>query len=433
MTQFTGSISSKREAEKGIKDSLFKLVLALQHLIAMFGATVLVPMLTGLDPSVALFSAGVGTSIFHLCTKGKVPVFLGSSFAFIPVIVAVAEKYGDLRYAQGGIIVVGAIYVLVSLVIRKVGLNNVKKVLPAQVVGPMIIVIGLNLIPSALEMTGVTELISGTKGALISVVISIITLSIALLIKKFSNGFLSQVSILIAVAIGYTISLVLGQVSTAEIQSASLIAVPSFTLPKFDIGAIAIIAPVVLAVFMEHVGDITTNGEVVGQNFIEDPGLNRTLLGDGLATLAAGFIGGPANTTYGENTGVLAITKNYNPAILRITAVFAILLSFVAKFGAVIRTIPQPVMGGISLILFSMIAIVGVKTIKREQVKFSFFNIIVIVSILFVGLSGNFLSHPISIKITETVSISGLSLAAIVGVVLNIIFTQINKFTKKDI
>ena len=433
MTQFTGSISSKREAEKGIKDSLFKLVLALQHLIAMFGATVLVPMLTGLDPSVALFSAGVGTLIFHLCTKGKVPVFLGSSFAFIPVIVAVAEKYGDLRYAQGGIIVVGAIYVLVSLLIKKVGLNNVKKILPAQVVGPMIIVIGLNLIPNALEMTGVTELISGNKNALTGVVISVITLSIALLIKKFSKGFLSQISILIAVAIGYTISLMLGQVATAEIQSASLIAIPSFTLPKFDIGAIAIIAPVVLAVFMEHVGDITTNGEVVGQNFIEDPGLNRTLLGDGLATLAAGFIGGPANTTYGENTGVLAITKNYNPTILSITAVCAILLSFIAKFGAIIRTIPQPVMGGISLILFSMIAIVGVKTIKREQVKFNFFNVIVMVSILFVGLSGNFLNEPISIKITETVSISGLSLAAIVGVVLNIIFTQINKFTKKDI
>ena len=433
MTQFTGSISSKKEAEKGIKDSLFKLVLALQHLIAMFGATVLVPMLTGLDPSVALFSAGVGTLIFHLCTKGKVPVFLGSSFAFIPVIIAVSEKYGDLRYAQGGIIVVGTIYVLVSLLIKRVGLNNVKKILPAQVVGPMIIVIGLNLIPSALEMTGVTELISGNKSVLTGVVISIITLSIALLIKKFSNEFLSQISILIAVAVGYTISLMLGQVSTTEIQSASLVAIPSFTFPKFDIGAIAIIAPVVLAVFMEHVGDITTNGEVVGQNFIEDPGLNRTLLGDGLATLAAGFIGGPANTTYGENTGVLAITKNYNPAILRITAIFAILLSFIAKFGAIIRTIPQPVMGGISLILFSMIAIVGVKTIKREQVKFTFFNIIVMISILFVGLSGNFLDEAISIKITETVNISGLSLAAIVGVVLNIIFTQINKFTKKDI
>lgn len=430
MTQFTGSISSKNEAEKGVKASLFKLVLALQHLIAMFGATVLVPILTGLDPSVALFSAGIGTLIFHLCTKGKVPVFLGSSFAFIPVILAVSEKYGDLRYAQGGIIVVGAIYVLVSLIIKNIGLNNIKKILPAQVVGPMIIVIGVNLIPSALEMTGVIELISGNKSALIGVVISAITLGIALLIKKFSKGFLSQVSILISVFIGYIISLILGQVSVLEIQNASLIAIPSFTFPKFDTGAIAIIAPVVLAVFMEHIGDITTNGEVVGQNFVEDPGLNRTLLGDGLATLAAGFIGGPANTTYGENTGVLAITKNYNPGILRITAIFAIILSFIDKFGAIIRTIPQPVMGGISLILFSMIAIVGVKTIKREKVKFSLFNMIVMISILFIGLSGNFLSSPISIKITESVSISGLSLAALVGVLLNVIFTQLNKTIK---
>ena len=430
MTQFTGSISSKNEAEKGVKASLFKLVLALQHLIAMFGATVLVPILTGLDPSVALFSAGIGTLIFHLCTKGKVPVFLGSSFAFIPVILAVSEKSGDLRYAQGGIIVVGAIYVLVSLIIKKIGLNNIKKILPAQVVGPMIIVIGVNLIPSALEMTGVIELISGNKSALIGVVISAITLGIALLIKKFSKGFLSQVSILISVFIGYIISLILGQVSVLEIQNASLIAIPSFTLPKFDTGAIAIIAPVVLAVFMEHIGDITTNGEVVGQNFVEDPGVNRTLLGDGLATLAAGFIGGPANTTYGENTGVLAITKNYNPGILRITAIFAIILSFIDKFGAIIRTIPQPVMGGISLILFSMIAIVGVKTIKREKVKFSLFNMIVMISILFIGLSGNFLSSPISIKITESVSISGLSLAALVGVLLNVIFTQLNKTIK---
>ncbi|MEN8076626.1 uracil-xanthine permease family protein [Clostridioides difficile] len=428
MTQFTGSLSQKKISEGSIKDSFLKVILAMQHLIAMFGATVLVPMLTGLDPSVALFSAGVGTLIFHLCTKGKVPVFLGSSFAFIPVIVAVSEKYnGDLRYAQGGIVVVGLIYILVSLLIKKVGLNNIKKILPAQVVGPMIVVIGVNLIPTALEMTGITELLSGANGALTNVIIACITLSIALLIKKFSNGFLSQVSILIAVAIGYIISLAMGQVSTAEIQNASFMAIPHFTLPKFDMGAIAIIAPVVLAVFMEHVGDITTNGEVVGQNFIENPGLNRTLLGDGLATLAAGFVGGPANTTYGENTGVLAITKNYNPAILRITAVFAILLSFVSKFGAVIRTIPQPVMGGISLILFSMIAIVGVKTIKREKVKFDIFNIIIMGSILFVGLSGNFLNEAIAIKITETVSISGLSLAAIVGVLLNIIFSKVSK------
>lgn len=428
MAQYTGELLQEK---KSVKDRVMKVILAIQHLIAMFGATVLVPILTGLDPSVALFSAGVGTLMFHLCTKGKVPVFLGSSFAFIPVIVAVSEKYNnDLRYAQGGIIVVGIIYIAISFLIKKIGLDKIKKVLPAQVVGPMIIVIGLNLIPTALDMTGVTKIVSGDKSAIISVIIAIITLIIALVIQKFNKGFLSQISILIAVVVGYTISLILGQVSTAEIQSTNLIAIPNFTLPKFDIGAIAIIAPVVLAVFMEHVGDITTNGEVVGKNFIEDPGLNKTLLGDGVATLVAGLIGGPANTTYGENTGVLAVTKNYNPAILRLTAVFAILLSFIAKFGAIIRTIPQPVMGGISLMLFSMIAIVGFKTIKREKVKFNLFNIIVMLSILIVGLSGNFLPKAISIPINESVSISGLSLAAIVGVVLNIILTKLNEIKK---
>lgn len=428
MAQYTGELLQEK---KSVKDSVMKVTLAIQHLIAMFGATVLVPILTGLDPSVALFSAGVGTLMFHLCTKGKVPVFLGSSFAFIPVIVAVSEKYNnDLRYAQGGIIVVGIIYIAISFLIKKIGLDKIKKVLPAQVVGPMIIVIGLNLIPTALDMTGVTKIVSGDKSAIISVIIAIITLIIALAIQKFNKGFLSQISILIAVVVGYTISLILGQVSIAEIQSTNLMAIPNFTLPKFDIGAIAIIAPVVLAVFMEHVGDITTNGEVVGKNFLEDPGLNKTLLGDGVATLVAGLIGGPANTTYGENTGVLAVTKNYNPAILRLTAVFAILLSFIAKFGAIIRTIPQPVMGGISLMLFSMIAIVGFKTIKREKVKFNLFNIIVMLSILIVGLSGNFLPKAISIPINESVSISGLSLAAIVGVVLNIILTKLNEIKK---
>ena len=313
------------------------------------------------------------------------------------------------------------IYVAVSFLIKKIGLDKIKKVLPAQVVGPMIIVIGLNLIPTALDMAGVNALFAGTEGAILNVGIALITLTIALVIKKFGKGFLSQVSILIAVVVGYLISLASGLVSISEIQSASLVAIPHFTLPKFDMGAIMIIAPVVLAVFMEHVGDITTNGEVVGKNFIEDPGLNRTLLGDGLATLIAGFVGGPANTTYGENTGVLAMTKNYNPAILRITAVFAIILSFIAKFGATIRTIPQCVMGGISLILFSMIALVGFQTIKREKVKFNIVNTLVIATILFIGLSGNFFNNPIGIKITETVSISGLSLAALIGVTLNIV------------
>ena len=227
MAQYTGELLKEK---RSVKDGVMKVILAMQHLIAMFGATVLVPILTGLDPSVALFSAGIGTLIFHLCTKGKVPVFLGSSFAFIPVIVAVSEKYnGDLRYAQGGIIVVGLIYVAVSFLIKKIGLKNIKKVLPAQVVGPMIIVIGLNLIPTALDMTGIMSIASGGNNAVVSVIIACITLGIALLIKKFSKGFLSQVSILIAVVVGYVISLMLGLVSTAEIQSASLVAVPSFT------------------------------------------------------------------------------------------------------------------------------------------------------------------------------------------------------------
>jgi uracil permease len=427
MAQFTEILSNKRSSTKALKENLLNCVLGFQHLIAMFGATVLVPILTGLDPSVALFSAGVGTLIFHLCTKRKVPVFLGSSFAFIPIITTVAAQHnGDLRYAQGGIFCAGLVYILVSFLIKKIGLANIKKLLPAQVVGPMIMVIGLNLIPVALGMTGVNSLMAGDVTAVNQVKVAAITLATALLVRAFAKGFLKQISILIAVVVGYFVSSLLGLISVVEINNASFMAVPSFTLPKFDMAAILVTVPVVLAVFMEHVGDITTNGQVVGKNFIEDPGLNRTLLGDGLATLAASLVGGPANTTYGENTGVLALTKNYNPAILRITAVFAILLSFIGKFGAVIRTIPNSVMGAISLILFSMIAIIGVQTIKREKVEFNVKNISLMATILFIGLSGNILKQPIGIAITNTVSISGLSLAAIVGVSLNVILMKIN-------
>ena len=418
MAQFTEGISRDLKKQK-VACGLFKGVLGFQHLIAMFGATVLVPLLTGLDPAVALFSAGLGTLIFHLCTKGKVPVFLGSSFAFIPVIQVVAKEYGDLRYAQGGIVTVGLIYVILSFIIKKIGVDKIRKVLPAQVVGPMIMVIGLNLIPDALKNAGVNGLLSGQSGAIRNVLIASITLGLALIIKHYGKGMLKQVAILIAVVIGYGISYAMGMVETGAISEATFLAVPNFTLPKLDLSAILIIVPVVLAVFMEHVGDITTNGQVVGKNFIEDPGLNRTMLGDGLATFAAGLIGGPANTTYGENTGVLAITKNYDPSILRITAVFAILLSFIGKFRAVIVTMPSPVMGGISLMLFSMIAIVGVQTIKREKVEMNIQNIIIIIAILFIGLSGNILSTPIGIRVTSSVSISGLSLAGIVGVILN--------------
>ena len=425
MAQITEKLTKEQSTLGKLAEGLMNGVLAIQHLIAMFGATVLVPILTGLDPSIALISAGMGTLIFHACTKGKVPVFLGSSFAFIPVIVAVGAQFnGDLRYAQGGMVIVGIIYLTLSLVIKKIGLDKIRKFLPARVVGPMIMVIGLNLIPTALDMAGVNSLISGQSGAITSVMVAAITLSVTLMIKTFGKGFLKQVAILIGVFVGYSISIGLKLVDVTSIQNASIIAIPNFTLPKFDISAILIVVPVVLAVVMEHVGDITTNGEVVGKNFIEDPGLNRTLLGDGLATLAASFIGGPANTTYGENTGVLAITKNYNPAILRLAAVFAIILGFVDKVGAAIRTIPNSVMGGISLMLFSMIAIVGVQTIKRDKVKLNIVNIIIMGTILLIGLSGNIFGTAIGIKITEAVSISGLSLASIVGVALNAIISK---------
>lgn len=429
MTELVRNKESETIQVEGVKKILLKGVLSLQHLIAMFGATVLVPMITGLDISVALFSAGVGTLIFHLCTKGKVPVFLGSSFAFIPVIGAVATKYGDLRYAQGGIMVAGLLYVVVSLLIKKIGVSKIKKILPAQVVGPMIMVIGLNLIPTALEMAGVKSLIAGEALGATNIIIAGTTLGLALLITKFGKGYFSQIAIITAVIAGYILSMFLGQIDLSSVHSASVVATPSFTLPKFDFGAIMIIVPVVLAVFMEHIGDMTTNGQVVGKNFIEDPGLNRTILGDGLATIAASLIGGPANTTYGENTGVLAITKNYDPSILRLTAIFAILLSFVGKFGAIIKTIPQSVMGGISIMLFSMIAFIGYKTIRSAKVKINPKNLILMGTIMFIGLSGLFMKEPIGIKISETVSLSGLSLAALVGVILNIVLT---KFEKKS-
>lgn len=405
--------------EKNFKKSIMKVILAFQHLIAMFGSTVLVPILTGLDVSVALFCAGVGTLIFHLCTKRKVPVFLGSSFAFIPVIIAVNEAYGDLRYAQGGIMIAGLIYVIMSFVIKKIGTDKIKAVLPAQVVGPMIMVIGLNLIPTAWNM------------AMDNLMIAAITLGVTLLIKYFGKGFISQVAILCGVAVGYALSYFTGYVDTSAISQASLIAIPNFTLPRFEIGAIMVIAPVVLATFMEHIGDITTNGQVVGENFIEDPGLNRTLLGDGLATMVASLLGGPANTTYGENTGVLAMTKNYDPSILRIAAIFAIVLSLIAKVGTAIRTIPQGVMGGISLMLFTMIALVGFRTIKFEKVKMNWKNMVVMGVILIIGFGGSFIESKfgivVGIKLNDAVSISGLSFAAIVGVILNLVLNGVKK------
>ena len=388
-----------------------KTVLSLQHLLAMFGATVLVPILTGFDPSVAIFCAGLGTLIFHACTGGVVPVFLGSSFAFIPVILAAKNIHnGDMAYAQGGIIVAGIIYLIISLIIKKVGVDKIKKYFPSQVVGAMIVVIGLNLIPTAIDMASNNFLIA------------IITLASAILINLFAKGFIKQLNIIIAVAIGYILSLILGNVDITLITNASLLQMPAFSLPKFSLEATVLIAPIVLAVFMEHIGDMTTNGAVVGKNFIENPGLNKTLMGDALATIVAGFLGGPANTTYGENTAVLAITKNYDPSILRRTAIFAMLLACVSKFGGFLQSIPTEVMGGISIMLFSMISYVGLKTINDSKCVTNKKNLIIIATIMIIGLGTTYLGNKgivIGIPITKTVKITGLSLAAIVGIALN--------------
>lgn len=380
-------------------------ILSIQHLFAMFGATVLVPLLVGINPSIAILTAGIGTLIFHLCTKGKVPVFLGSSFAFITPIITISTMYNDYSYVQGGIIVVGLIYALMSFIVYKIGVDKINKILPSHVVGAMIIVIGLSLVPSA-----VTNIQTNSMVALA-------TLGISLLITFFGKGFIKQLGILIGVVCGYLLSLCLGIVDTSVIQNASLIALPTLSLPKFSLEAIMVIAPLSLCTLCEHIGDITTNGTVVGKDFVKDPGLHKTILGDGLATLVAGLLGSVPNTTYGENTSLLAITKNYNPKLLRRTAMIAIVLSFIGIFGAVLQSVPACVIGGISLQLYCMIAWIGVKNIKDNKSYKSIKKLIVIAVILIVGLSGFTVT-------LGSIAISGLALAVIVGVILNLILNH---------
>ncbi|MBS5517923.1 MAG: uracil-xanthine permease [Clostridiales bacterium] len=408
------------------------LLLGIQHLFAMFGSTVLVPILTGLDPNVALFTAGLGTLIFHLCTKGKVPVFVGSSFAFIGVIQITACMYGGVDagaanytslsayqaafpYVTGGIIVAGALYLVLALLVKLFGVERVTSFFPPVVTGPMIVVIGLTLAPTAFDnilasTTAVPDVLWMRWVIAISVVATMIIVSI------FCKGFFKLVPIVFGIAVGYLVAAIMGQVDFSVFSTGSLgISAPNFFLPKFDLSAILIIAPTTLVTFMEHIGDITTNGAVVGKNFMKDPGLHRTLLGDGLATMAAGCLGGPANTTYSENTGVLAVTKNYNPTTLRIAAVFAMLMSFLGVFQTFLSSIPGPVMGGVSIILFGMISAVGMRTLVEAQLDFTHSRNLMIVAVMLVsglGLSGG-------IQITESFTISNIAICAILGVILN--------------
>ncbi|MCI8441940.1 MAG: uracil-xanthine permease [Provencibacterium sp.] len=404
-----------------VKLSGKNLLLGIQHLFAMFGATVLVPALTGMNAAVALITAGIGTIIFHLCTKGKVPVFVGSSFAFIAGIQIVMQ--GDparIPYVQGGIICAGLVYVALSLIILLIGPERMLKLFPPVVTGPVIVVIGLTLAPSALTNASGNWLIS------------IITLAAVIAVSIFARGYFKLVPILIGITVGYIASILFdliahpaeALVSFTPILESSWISPfwrigDFFTLPKFELSAILTLAPIALVTFMEHVGDITTNGAVVGQDFLKDPGLHRTILGDGLATLAAGLLGGPANTTYGENTGVLAVTRVYNPFVLEIASVFAIALGLFGKVGAILQTIPGPVMGGVSILLFGMIAAVGIRTLAESRLDFSHSrNLIIVALILVVGLG---LSGGVSIGGFQ---ISGLFLAVVLGVIGNQLFPE---------
>lgn len=392
-----------------------KFILGIQHVLAMFGATVLVPFLTGLNPSIALISAGVGTLIFHLCTKRIVPVFLGSSFAFIGALTLVFKNEG-IGAIKGGVIAAGLIYVIMSFLVKTFGVEKIKSFFPPIVTGPIIMLIGLRMSPTALNMAGYANGKFDTKSLIVAFSVILTMVSITMMKKSF----LRLIPILAAVIVGYIVATILGMVDFSVVSQAKWIGLSTeaasdlFTMPSMSLTGIIAIAPIALVVFIEHIGDITTNGAVVGKDFFKDPGIHRTLLGDGLATIAAGFLGGPANTTYGENTGVLAVTGVYDPAILRIAACYAIILGFIGKFGILLQTIPLPVMGGVSVILFGMIASVGVRTVVDAQLDFGNSRNLIISSIIFVlGIAVD------NISIWQTVSVSGLALAAFSGVVLN--------------
>ncbi|MBO8159992.1 MAG: uracil-xanthine permease [Thermosipho sp. (in: Bacteria)] len=401
------------------------ILLGLQHTFTMFGATVLVPYLTGIPVNVALFTAGIGTLLFHWITKWKVPVFLGSSFAYIAPIIAVTTyymnqaglSYGsineavaagvDLRpylaYAAGGIAIAGLVKFGFGFLIKLIGIRRFEKLFPPVISGTMIILIGLILSPVAIQMASANWWIA------------LVSLATAVIVRLYAKGFSRLVPVIWGIVVGYIVAALTGNVNFTEVSTASWTGLPEFYLPKFSWYALAAIVPVAIAPSVEHFGDVFAISAVVGKKFYEDPGMHRTLMGDGLATSVAGIFGGPANTTYSENTGVLAFTKAFNPWIMRIAAFFAIILSLVPKVGAVVRSIPVPVMGGIEILLFGMIASIGVRTLVGNKVKVDGRNLVTMSLMLVTGLGG-------AIFQAGNFALQGLGLAAIVGIVVNGIF-----------
>ena len=414
------------------------LILGLQHMFAMFGATVLVPILVqryGLPLSIqtTLLFAGLGTLLFHVCTKFKVPAFLGSSFAYLGGFSTVAtmpayeglDPETKLAYALGGIVIAGLLYLVLALLFKVLGAKKVMRYFPPIVTGPMIIMIGLNLSGSAI------------KNAATCWWLALVAMAIIVVANIWGKGMVKIIPILLGVVGSYIVAAIATAcgaqlpdangvmqplVNFASVGEAHLIGLQKFILAKFDVSAVLVMAPIAIAAMMEHIGDISAISSTTGNNFIADPGLHRTLTGDGLATAFAGMFGGPANTTYGENTGVLALTKIYDPLVIRIAAVLAIILSFSPKFEAVINTIPTGIIGGISFVLYGMISAIGVRNVVENRVDFTNSrNLIVAAVILVCALGFNSVGGLTFAVGGVAINLSGLAIAAIVGILLNAI------------
>ena len=382
-----------------------KTIVGAQFLFVAFGATVLVPLLVGLDPSVALFTAGVGTFIFHAITKGKVPVFLGSSFAFIAPIIKATELFG-LPGTLSGLVAVGGVYALMSLLVRLRGVGFITRLFPPVVVGPVIMLIGLSL-----ASTGVNMAKSNWS-------LAIISLATTVIISLYGKGLLRLIPIFAGIVVGYIAAIFYGIIDFQPVVEASWFALPSFVRPELCWEAIIFMIPVAIAPVIEHIGDIYAINEVTGKDYVSDPGLHRTMLGDGLACVAASFIGGPPVTTYSEVTGAISLTKIADPSVIRIAALFGILFSVLGKVSALLKTIPDAVLGGIMLLLFGTIASVGVNSLVKNKIDLSNTRNLIIVSlILILGIGGAEFT-------IGTFTIGGIGLSALVGVLLNLILPR---------
>lgn len=421
--------NSKMLLDVNDKPSLLKwLLLSLQHVFAMFGATILVPILVNkaagsevLSIPVALISSGIGTLIYIVCTKGKSPVYLGSSFAFItPMIVAFAKSGKESVFT--GIMAVGLVYVLVALIIKAIGKKWINKLLPPIVVGPMIMIIGLSLAPTAIEEIGLNL----EKIPWKNIVVALISFLTTGILAVRGKGFLKVIPFLLGMVAGYISSIILGMVNLKEVFETSFIAVPDFYIPfvhyKLNFSALLTIAPIALVTISEHIGDHKVLSEIIGKDLIINPGLDNTLLGDGIATFTAGLIGGPANTTYGENTSVVGMTKVASVWVIGLAAIIAIIFGFLGQLTAIISSIPSPVLGGVSILLYGFISVNGLKILIQNKVDFeNTKNVIVASSMLVLGLGGAAISI---ITKNISVSISGMSLAALVGILLNLFIKE---------